>query len=139
MYICLNRMYHLFEPLFPCVVLVELFPFCRNLCSSELCPQSPTSIKCVVDGPRLSRELQEKNQQVQSLQSQLRGPSGASSCCSSSSERSPSYVVSGSGRGSPTAQSPTARSPSTHSGALAPHGMSGHMCVCIDVDIVIIH
>ncbi|XP_059894564.1 CDK5 regulatory subunit-associated protein 2 isoform X6 [Gadus macrocephalus] len=71
---------------------------------------------------RLSRELQEKNQQVQSLQSQLRGPSGASSCCSSSSERSPSYVVSGSGRGSPTAQSPTARSPSTHSGALAPHG-----------------
>ncbi|CAL8318255.1 unnamed protein product [Lota lota] len=67
--------------------------------------------------PRWSRELQEKNQQVQSLQSQLRGqsPSRVSSSCSSSSELCPSYVVSGSGHSSPTA----------HSGPLAPHGMNG--------------
>ncbi|CAL8278581.1 unnamed protein product [Merluccius merluccius] len=60
----------------------------------------------------LSRELQEKNRQIQSLQSQLRVQSpgrprvlASPSCSSSSSEVCPSYVVSGSGHSSPTAYS----------------------------------
>ncbi|KAJ3598439.1 hypothetical protein NHX12_001949 [Muraenolepis orangiensis] len=64
---------------------------------------------------QLDLELQEKDRQVQSLQSQLGGQSPSSprvSASSSSSEVCPSYVVSGSGHSSPTACR----------GHLAPHG-----------------
>jgi len=90
------------------------------------CTQSTLLIKFHLIGPRLSRELQEKDRQLQSLQSQLRARSpgsspwvsassspapgsaspapGSSSPApgSSSSEVCPTYVVSGSGRSSPS-------------------------------------